>query len=94
MTNLSIRDYPEVKKSVYKVGHFAGIAGNVNPDELNLGYTAYACNARLGGGSLFRAQGVDVARFNGVLLPSGVTVGSTISKAIVYKRAVGQRRDA
>lgn len=86
MKNLSIRNYPEVKKSVYKVGHFAGIAGNVNPDELNLGYTAYACNARLGGGSLFRAQGVDVARFNGVLLPSGVTVGSTISKAIVYKR--------
>ena len=35
MKNLSIRDYPEVKKSVYKVGHFAGIAGNVNPDELN-----------------------------------------------------------
>lgn len=86
MSAISVRSYPAVKKSVYRVGHFAGIAGNAEPDTLNLGYTAYACNARLSSGNLFRAQGVDVAKIDEQLLPSGVTIGSTINKAYIYKR--------
>lgn len=81
-----VREYPTVKKAVCRVGHFAGIAGSAEPDTLNLGYTAYACNVRLSSGKLYRAQGVDVARINGTPLPSGVTIGSTINKAYVYKK--------
>lgn len=86
MREFFLRDKPEVATKTCSVKSFAPLAGNVSDDTLGMGYARYACNLRIAGGSITRSLGVSTAKIGDYLLPSGVTVGSTIKKAAIFKK--------
>ena len=86
MREFFLHETPPVVGKTCSVKSFAPLAGNASDDTLGLGYARYACNLRLANGKITRAKGVGTARVGDYLLPSGISVGSGIKKAAIYKR--------
>lgn len=85
MRTIEERPEKEIKKNVARIVRFDSFGGDAPDETLSLGYAKYACNVRLGLGSVAAVKGLEEAKVNGNLLPPPSTVNANFGKVFFYR---------
>jgi len=76
---------PKFTRFSYPVKAFVDFDAKTAEDALSLSYCRYGYNVKIDGGRIKQGEGIDYARYNGVLFPSSVILGSRMLNAAVFR---------